>query len=354
LKKVQRELVPNDPSPISAELYTVNVYLAGGHFAPHKDTPRGSDMFGTLVVCLPSQFTNGQLVLRHRGVVQKFDWGSAIHVQKKPNQLHWAAFFGDVDHQIERTWSGARVTLTYLLRRGAGSAPPRDAACEDPAPRVQEAWRALLADQGFLPKGGALAYPCCHLYHQDARFQHQQSPITQQSVTMLKGRDQLVAATALQAGLEVAFHPYMFENCADETWQLDRFPTRNEQSRLGSQLDSSDLEDILPIRASSEQEGDFGVTWLEPPPTSDDASWRSEAEDDSGLPAAAHLHSCEYSPWGYFGNEGSEIDLYTYAALHIRVPPFGRGLRVANKPLKRSLTQRERSTRKHRGNQGSG
>ena len=88
LKKTQRELVPHDPNPISAELYTVNVYTDGGHFAPHKDTPRGSDMFGTLVVCLPSQFANGKLVLSHRGVVQKFDWGRAIAAQKKPNQLH--------------------------------------------------------------------------------------------------------------------------------------------------------------------------------------------------------------------------------------------------------------------------
>src|SRR5262249_3037339 len=151
--KVQRELVPHDPNPISAGLYTVNVYTDGGHFAPHKDTPRGSDMFGTLVVCLPSQFANGKFVLSHRGVVQKDDWGRAIQAQKKPSQLHWAAFFGDVNHQIEPIWSGARVTLTYLLRRGAGGAPARDAARQDLAPRVQEAWRALLADPGFLPKG---------------------------------------------------------------------------------------------------------------------------------------------------------------------------------------------------------
>jgi hypothetical protein len=346
LKKVQRELVPHDPNPISAELYTVNVYTDGGHFAPHKDTPRSSDMFGTLVVCLPSQFGYGKLMLNHRGVVQKFDWGHAIQAQKKPNQLHCVAFFGDVDHQIERIWFGARVTLTYLLRRGAGGALSRKAAREELAPRVQEAWGALLADQSFLPKGGALAFPCCHLYHQDARFQQKQSPITQDTVTMLKGRDHLVAATALQAGLKVKFNPYMFENCADETWQLDRYPTRNERAELGSQMESSDLENILPIRASSEQEGDFRLTWLEPPPTSDDLSWRSESEDDSGLPAAAHLHSCEYCPWGYFGNEASEIDLYTYAALHIKIPPFGRGLRVATKPPKRTPVKRERSSRK--------
>jgi hypothetical protein len=353
LKKIQRELVPHDPNPISAELYTVNVYTEGGHFAPHKDTPRGGDMFGTLVVCLPSQFVYGKLILSHRGIVKKFDWGHAIQRQKEPNQLHWAAFFGDVDHQIERVLSGARVTLTYLLRRGADSAPSGDAAAEDVAPRVQEAWHALLTDQSFLPDGGILAYPCCHLYHQDARFQQEQIPITRESVTMLKGRDHLVAATALQAGLKVAFHPYMFENCADETWQLDRFPTRNEQARLGTQMDSTRLEKTLPIRASSEQEGDFGVTWLEPAPSSDKTSWRSEKDGGSELPVAAHLHSCEYCPWGYFGNEASDVDLYTFAALHVEIPPFGKGLRVANKPLKRERVKREPSTRKRRANKGA-
>jgi hypothetical protein len=352
LKKVQRELVPHDPNRISAELHAVNVYTKGGHFAPHKDTPRGSDVFGTLVVCLPSQFFRGRLLLNHRGVVQKFDWGRAIRTQKQPNQLHWVAFFGDVDHQIEEIGSGARVTLSYLLRRGNEGAPIPETADEALAPRVQEAWRALLADRNFLPKGGTLAYPCCHLYHQDARFQRKQSPIMQKSVTMLKGRDHLVGATALQAGLIVTFQPYMFENCADETWQLDRFPTRNEQGLLGSQADSSDLENALPIRASSEQEGDFGVTWLEPPPNSDHSSWRAESEDDSGLPAAAHLHSCEYCPWGYFGNEASDVDLYTYAALDIKVPPFGRGLRVANKWLKRTPVKGKRSTSNRKASRG--
>ena len=347
LKTVQRELVPHDPNPISAELYTVNVYTGGGHFAPHKDTPRGSDMFGTLVVCLPSHFSNGHLILIHRGIVQKFDWGHAIQAQKQPNQLHWAAFFGDVDHQIDRIWFGARVTLTYLLRRGSGCPTARDTADEDLAPRVQEAWQGLLADQSFLPAGGILAYPCGHLYHQDARFQQKQSEINPGTVTMLKGRDHLVAASALQAKLKVTFNPYMFETCADETWQLDRFPTRQEKAQLGSQMDSSDLENTLPIRASSEQEGDFGVTWLEAPPSSDDTTRQSES-DDAGPPVAAHLHSCEYCPWGYFGNEGSEIDLYTYAALHIKIPPFGKGVRPASKLLKRKPVKPKRTIRKRK------
>jgi hypothetical protein len=163
---------------------------------------------------------------------------------------------------------------------------------------------------------------------------------------MLKGRDHLVAATALQAGLKISFNPYMFENCADETWQLDRFPTSKEKSKLGWQVDSSDLEEALPIRASSEKKGNFGVTWLEPRPSTDESRWQSKEGRDPELPAAAHLHRCDYCPWGYFGNESSEIDLYTFAALHIKIPKFGQGLRAAAKPSTKIVVKRERSTRK--------
>jgi hypothetical protein len=107
----------------------------------------------------------------------------------------------------------------------------------------------------------------------------------------------------------------------------------------------------LPILASSEEEDDFGVTWIEPPPTSDQTSWRSDQDDDSELPAAARLHSCEYCPWGYFGNEASEVDLYTYAALHIEIPPFGRGIRAANKPLRLTPVKRVRPTPKRKASQ---
>ncbi len=346
LQKIQEELVPLDPNPISAELYSLNVYSERGHFEPHKDTPRGDDMFGTLVVCLPSEFRRGNLVLSHRGVVQKFDWGSSPEKQQTPNQLHWAAFFGDVDHQIERIWGGARVTLTYLLRRGKSGAPTPEVGGEDLAPRIQEAWQAVLADKSFLPDGGILGYPCCHLYHQDARFQSEQSSIDRQSSTMLKGRDHLVAATALQAGLKVTFNPYMFETCADETWQLDRFPTTKEKSKLGWQVDSYALEEALSIRATSEKEGDFGVTWLEPHPSTDDSTWQSKEGRDPELPAAALLHRCDYCPWGYFGNESSEIDLYTFAALHVKIPKFGQGRRAATKVTPKILVESEPPKRK--------
>ena len=359
LEQIRRELVPQDPTPLTAELYTHNIYASDGHFVPHKDTPRGSDMLGTLVVCLPSQFSNGALVVKHQGVFQTFDWGEAIRQQAEPTRLHWAAFFGDVDHQIERVWSGLRVTVTYLLRRSLGSAPLPVVAPEVVPTLVQDKLRALLAARRFLPRGGTLAFPCSHLYHQDARFQRQQPPLSQQTVSALKGRDYLVAAAILATGLEVTFCPYLIEDCADETWQLARFPTPREQRALRRRMDPTTLEEALAIQASSEEEGDFGLTWVEPPPHFNGqptmypgtAAGRAETQDPE-MPALAHLHGCEYSATGYFGNEGGEVDFYIYGALHGAIPPYGEGPRAAGKvasPQEHSSAPRKRSVRKDRG-----
>jgi len=51
-----------------------------------------------------------------------------------------------------------------------------------------------------------------------------------------------------------------------DTWQLDHFPTPREQAALGDQMDPTDLENALPVRASSDDAGDFDVVWMDPPP----------------------------------------------------------------------------------------
>src|SRR5258707_6694037 len=166
LEQIRRELVPYIPDALTAELYNLNVYARGGHFVPHKDTPRGSDMLGTLVVCLPAQFSNGAFVVKHHGVFQTYDWGESIREQDEPTRIQWAAFFGDVDHQIERVWGGLRLTLTYLIRRGGtetGRVTGPGRGRETLNTLVRQNLRALLADRRFLARGRPLAVPCSHL-----------------------------------------------------------------------------------------------------------------------------------------------------------------------------------------------
>ena len=322
LEQVRRELAPHLSGPLTAELYNLNVYLVEGHFAPHKDTPRGSGMLGTLVVCLPSRFSNGAFVLKHQGVLETYDWAQAIREQAEPTRIHWAAFFGDVDHQIESVWGGLRVTLTYLLRCG-DDAPPirvRDREREPAGTLLEQSLGILLKDRRFLPRGGTLAFPCSHLYQRDAQFQRKQRPLSRQTVSALKGRDHEVAAVALAARLKVTLFPYIMETCGGEAWQLDRFPTARERAALSDRMGPEDLESAFAVQASSEDAPDFDVLWVDPPP--------SDAEPDMPAEIALkHLHACEYSATGYFGNEGSETDFYVYCALHVAIPPYGEGPR---------------------------
>jgi hypothetical protein len=315
-------------------------------------------MLGTLVVCLPAQFSNGAFVVKHHGVFQTYDWGHAIREQAEPTRIHWAAFFGDVDHQIERVWGGLRVTLTYLIRRGnnaVGSAVP-DRGRGTLNTLVQQKLRVMLDDRRFLPRGGTLAFPCSHLYHQDARFQRKQRPLSRQTMSALKGRDHHVAAAAMATGLEVTLCPYMIETCADETWQLDHFPTPRERAALDDRMAPWDLEEALAVRASSDDAGDFDVVWVDPPPHfnaqptmyPEIADRRAHAADPD-LPALTHLHTCEYSATGYFGNEGGDTDLYVYCALHVAIPPYGEGARAVTRTGLSQVSSSARRRNKRRG-----
>ena len=98
---------------LKAELYKMNVYAHGGFFKAHIDTPRSEKMFGSLVVCLPTHFTGGELMVRHDKQEIKYDWSSTA--SDTSSTLHWAAFFSDVEHEVLPVSEGYRVTLTYNL-----------------------------------------------------------------------------------------------------------------------------------------------------------------------------------------------------------------------------------------------
>ncbi len=344
LGEILKTLAPRDPNPLTAELYNLNIYMENGHFKAHKDTPRGDDMLGTLVVCLPSHFSNGNLVLNHRGAHRVFDWANAIRTQEDSKEVHWAAFFGDVDHSIQRIWTGARVTLTYILRRGKGARIAEPVSGDALSECFRLKLSTALADRQFLPKGSVLAFPCFHMYSQEAVFQKRIPPLTIRSVLRLKGSDQLVARAAILEGLAVAIQPYLVETCADETWKLKHFPAKGTHKKLGDQLAPRDLKRAMPyVSELDDDDDDFvkqpDVTWVEPPPKFNCAPVKpvpmSETDTenpDPAWPAIRFFHACEYSSTGYFGNEGSDTEFYVYAALHIFVPPYGEGVRTGTKP----------------------
>ena len=76
--EITTPIVPEIPH-LRCKLYKLNIYGAlGGHFKAHVDTPRSEQMFGSLVVCLPTCFSGGALVTRHHQQEVKCDWSSSF------------------------------------------------------------------------------------------------------------------------------------------------------------------------------------------------------------------------------------------------------------------------------------
>ena len=180
---IRYELLQGDSSrkPIKAEVYKLNVYgktafvltlvamlsevVTGkdAFFKPHKDTPRGTAMFGTLVLVLPAPHEGGELIIRHNGKEWTFDSAKALSEVSSSPQVHigYATFFSDVEHEVKPVRSGYRVTITYNLHfidEGTERSPKAAKTYSSYESDVTSALRSLLADITFLPNGGRLGF----------------------------------------------------------------------------------------------------------------------------------------------------------------------------------------------------
>lgn len=313
LDAVRVALAPDDPNPLRAELYGVNLYREGGFFVPHKDTPRGDAMLGTLVVCVSDRFHGGDLVLTHRGETRRFAWGGR-HGGQRP--LAWAAFFGDVDHAISKVTRGDRVTVTWILHRGEG-APHAMASPARGAAAIRRQLAASMAEARLAPFGATLGFACEHSYASTPGFIRAIPALDARSVLRLKGRDQALAAAALELGLQVRLAPYVIETGCQLRWQLSRYLTAREEFAFRTdRLSLYNMERELPVTVN---DVDDPVCWVVDP---------TERAKARGSLARKLLGSPEFSETGYFGNEGSDGTFYLDAALLLDLPTPGARARL--------------------------
>ncbi|KLO11835.1 hypothetical protein SCHPADRAFT_905703 [Schizopora paradoxa] len=209
-----------------AELYKLNVYGKGSFFKPHKDTPRGDKMFGSLVVVLPTAHEGGTLILRHGDAEWKFE-SDAV----PPSSITYAAFYGDVEHEVAEVKSGFRLTLTYNLYFGESldsqsivSTPTaHKAALFTSLPPHAETFQSklaeLLADNTFLPMGGRLGFGLFHEYP------FASDPSLERLTEVLKGSDAVIMqacrALGLTCVLNVCYKAYDAVVLCDSVPNLD-------------------------------------------------------------------------------------------------------------------------------------
>lgn len=119
LASIKRTLFNEDQlerKTIVACLDKLNVYKQGDFFKNHVDTPKSKDMFGTLVVNLPSDYVGGQLVIRAQELSDgkdarrehSCDWG-------KDRDIGWVAFFSDCEHEVLPVTSGYRFVFAEAM-----------------------------------------------------------------------------------------------------------------------------------------------------------------------------------------------------------------------------------------------
>ncbi|KAJ3051324.1 hypothetical protein HK097_007682 [Rhizophlyctis rosea] len=249
LESIGNVLMP-ESEEVTAQLYKLNVYGPGGHFAAHVDTPRSKLMFGSLVVCLPSPFTGGELVVRgsNRDEVV-LDWAP-----KANEKIQCVAFYSDCEHEIRPITSGHRITLTYnlleppskndtrtlaFLKALVGEkAPPNVAEIEakflgrDPTVNIIEkdvgsttqmasiqsfksAFEDALSNSAFMPEGGLIGFPCTQTYVEEV------GDDTPLSITSLKGIDLLIYTTLRGLKLPTTLHRIVSKDDADRTNSLE-------------------------------------------------------------------------------------------------------------------------------------
>ena len=221
IKTIEGQLLQSevDHKHIRAELYKLNVYGKscreipptvilsditihpdkGAFFKAHRDTPRGTKMFGSLVVVYPTPHEGGELVLRHRNHEWKFDANLLTASLSSPS-LAYIAFYSDIEHEVLKVTSGHRVTITYnlyLVNPESDPGAPAITPNVKDASNLQTTLGGLLKSPEFLPDGGTLGFGLVHLYPVTTRT------CLQDMASYLKGED----AHVYQACRELQLQP---------------------------------------------------------------------------------------------------------------------------------------------------
>lgn len=136
----------------------------GSFFKAHIDTPRGTNMFGSLVVIFPTSFDGGELIMKKGGHEWSFDASKALAKCQDPH-IAYVALYSDIEHEVSMVKSGHRISVTYnLYYEDHARARTIPVSLSPNALALKSTLEALLPDSSFLPEGGWLGFNLEHKY----------------------------------------------------------------------------------------------------------------------------------------------------------------------------------------------
>ncbi|KAL8649749.1 MAG: hypothetical protein Q9210_004216, partial [Variospora velana] len=191
---------------IIAKLFELRVYSgASGRHRPYFDGRQGECHIASLVVCLPSVYEGGALIIRHeQGNKLVFDWNA------NDSNIKWAAYRIDCSKEVEQVRSGHRVTLEYELWAVAGRPSTINHQLYSIFTPSQTVLYKLLNDMlaidSFLRRGQVLGVFCV------CEYDHTSASAQQRFPNALEGPDFVVYAVCRALGLPVKVAPILMRN----------------------------------------------------------------------------------------------------------------------------------------------
>ncbi|KAG2106820.1 uncharacterized protein F5147DRAFT_804294 [Suillus discolor] len=151
---------------IRSELYELNIYGASNYVGPHKSATNSDKIFGFLDIVFPTPHTGGICSLRNNENECRVDFATMLSEAQIP-LVGYAAYFKEVEREIDPITSGHRLTLSYKLYVASGGDSPSATMIWAPGPfepSLETALAEFVNDPKVLPNGGYLGFGLRHQY----------------------------------------------------------------------------------------------------------------------------------------------------------------------------------------------
>ncbi|MBK7002325.1 MAG: 2OG-Fe(II) oxygenase [Rhodoferax sp.] len=297
--------------PVSAELYKLLVYESGDFFVSHRDTEKAPGMFATLVVVLPSVYTGGELVIRHKNREVALNLCS----DDAAETVAFAAFYADCLHEVKPITSGCRLTLIYNLVRQGAERPPEPPGYEREQNKVTQ-----LLQQWVTAQNTADTVPGKLIY----LLEHAYTP-AELAFDSLKGADAAVAPVLITATEQAECELHLALLTIAESGSAEHVYHTSRSGRRRRSYYNDDDDEELEIGEVYDREAHLS-TWHTPSGQDAGLSKLSFKEEEiCPLGALGDMDNVEASFHEATGNEGASFER-TYRRAALVIWPKGKKL----------------------------
>ncbi|BCR94529.1 uncharacterized protein AKAW2_11575S [Aspergillus luchuensis] len=306
LDEIEKQLLPSFDAGASrkliADLSSLIVYSSpNGFIQKHINIPYSENQFGLLVVCLPSQFTGGNLYVRHNKQVRDLDWSPA-----SSSTIQWAAFYSDCKLEILPVTGGECITLIYGLYAvgaGVGYVHPKTSLtpCIQP---LKAAVMNILGNPNFMRQGGILGAFCSYAY-----------PASESIAHVLKDGDYLLYLAFKSCGLDTCalaisstgdWYATIFERA-----QSKNIPIQHNEKNKAAKVVASEAWPCITLP---------GVTWVNE--QNEDSVVLRHSPDDTGAASSSGYGKGTHRPTKRRKIDKSKTPVYVDGAIFAVIPPW--------------------------------